>query len=473
MKAVVIGGGPVGIWTAMLLAKRDLDVIVLDRDPAPPEGREAAWEHWERRSVTQFRQVHFLQAKGRALLDQHLPEVTEELLAAGAVRFNMVSEAARCITGEAPGADVELSRFETITTCRRPVLEAAVRGAARRLDGRIELRNDVVVEGLLTGTEVLAGVPHVVGVRLTSGEEISADVVIDAAGRRTPVPPMIADAGSRAPAERSEDLGFMYQTRYFHGDALPEVRGDILAAVGSISVLTMPGDNGWWSVTFFHSPHDKQMRAVRDPKVFDRVLRAMPLHAQWADGDGGDVISMASTANAVRDFVVDGFPCATGIVPVGDAWGYTNPSLGRGMTLGLMQAINTADAIASIGDDPVALAKEWQRTTEETSVPWHAATVAFDRIRGPEVEAERLGQPDPFDPSDMNVAGTRAFDSARHYSVEVLAAFGDTACCFALPEEITARPGVFDKVLEVAMTNEPYRTPGPTRAELEELLTGA
>lgn len=470
MKAVVIGGGPVGIFTAMLLAKRDVDVVVLDRDAAAPEDRDAAWDQWERRSVSQFRQVHFLQPAGRAMLEQHLPEVAEQLVAHGATRFNMVASLAERLPG-GPG-EHDYSRYETITTCRRPILESAYATAARGL-GRIDIRNEVAVERLLTGAEVVAGVPHVVGVRLTNGEEIAADVVIDAAGRRSPVGAMIADAGGRKPDEHSEDVGFVYNTRYFRGDGLPEVRGDILAAVGSISVLTMPGDGGWWSVTLYHSPKDKQMRAVRDPKVFDRVMRALPLHAHWVDGTPmTDPITMASTANTMREFVVDGTPCATGILPVGDAWGFTNPSIGRGMTLGLRQAINTAEAVAAHASDPVAMAKEWQRATDESSVPWHDATVQFDRIRGPEVEAALHGLPDPHDPNDMNVAGMRAFDSARHYDADVLFAYGDAMGCYALPQELIARPGVFDKVLEVAMSTEPYVTPGPSRAELEELIVG-
>ena len=471
MRAVVIGGGPVGLFTAMLLAKRDVDVIVLDRDGAAPPTPDDAWSGWERRSVAQSRQVHFLQPRGRALLDEHLPEVTEELEARGAPRFNMIAGLARCLPS-GPG-EHDLSKYETITTCRRPVIESAVRAAAQRTE-RIEIRNHAIVRALSTGADARSGVPHVTGVRLESGEEIAADVVIDAGGRRSPVAAMIADAGGSAPIERSEDLGFVYNTRYYHGDTLPEMRGDLLAAIDSISILTMPGDNGWWSVTLYHSTADKQMRAVRNPEVFDRVVRAAPLHAHWADGDATpEVVTMASTANTVRDFVVDGVPCVTGLLPVGDAWGFTNPSIGRGMTLGLMQAIPVAEAVVAHGDNPVALAKEWQRTVDEVSSPWHDATVAFDRLRGPEAEAARLGLPDPFDPNDMNIAGMRAFDSARHYDADVLCEYADAMSCFALPDEIVSRPGVFDKVLEVAMTTEPYRTPGPDRKELEAILSGA
>jgi 2-polyprenyl-6-methoxyphenol hydroxylase-like FAD-dependent oxidoreductase len=452
----------------MLLAGTGLDVLVLDRDPPAPDRVESVWEAWERRSVSQFRQVHFLQPGGRTLLQHHLPGVIDTLLDAGAVRFNLIREVAALLP-DGPG-DFDYEPFETITTCRRPVLEFAFAATARSTPG-IQVRHDCVVTELLAGTSVVEDVPHVVGVKTKSGDRIFADVVVDVAGRRSPVANLIEALGGRRPAERVEDVGFVYNTRYYQGPSLPEVRADLLAAVGSISVLTMPGDRGFWSVTLYHSPADKAMRKVRDPEVFDRVVRALPLHAQWAEGKGSsEVLSMASTANTTRSFVVDGVPCATGVVPVGDAWGFTNPSLGRGIALGIMHAVDVTPVIAAHMHEPLELAAAWARATAAQAAPWHDATVQFDRVRGPEVEAIRLGQPDPHDPQDPMVAGFRAFDSARHYDAQVLNWFANQAACLALPSEVTTRQGVIERVLEVTAEHPPYRTPGPDRAELEALL---
>ncbi len=467
-RAVVIGGGPAGLATAMLLARRGLETVVLDRDAPAPDTASAAWDSWERRSVTQFHQVHLLQAEGRALLQTHLPLVVDEMASAGVPAHNLIEQLARAIPG-GPG-DVDFGAFETRTTCRRPLMEFGFVSAARSSPG-VELRNNTAVTELVSGPTVIGGIPHVAGVRTEAGETILADVVVDAAGRRTPVPGLLESIGAQRPLERAEDAGFVYNTRFYRGPTAPEYLGDALAPLGSISILTMPGDDDYWSVTLYHSPKDKQMRKVRDPEVFDRVVRSLPLHAHWADGmPDGDVISMASTANTTRSYVIDGVPCATGLVPVGDAWGFTNPSVGRGITLGLMHAVGVVPAIAEQLDNPAEMALAWDRVTEEVAVPWHRATVEIDRIRGPEVEAFRLGLPDPHDPDDLGVAGARAFGSAVHYDAGLLAHFGEIMNCMTLASDVVARPGVFERVIEVASQNPPYVTPGPDRGQLEALL---
>lgn len=466
--AIVIGAGPVGATAALLLAERGFEVVVLDRDDGPPDSAEEAWERWERPSVTQFHQVHYIAARGRALLEENLPRVVKELQAAGAVKANLVAAMAGALPGGDGGLDYE--QFHTYTTCRRPVLEFAFASVLGSTPG-IDVRHHSPVTELVAGTEVVPGVPHIVGVKTEAGDTFTGDVVIDASGRRSPVGGMLEGVGARRPPERSEEVGFVYNTMYFKGDTPPQVAGDVHALCGSISLLTMPGDRGYWSTTIYHSPKDKPLRKVRDSEVFKKVVRAMPLHAHWADGaPASDVMSMASTANTQRDFVVDGQPIATGLVPLGDAWGFTNPSIGRGVTLGIMHAVDAVPAITENVDDPQAMATAWDEVTRGQPAAWHNATVQFDRLRGPEVEAYRQGLPDPHDPNDMTVAATRALDSARHYDAEVLHAYGSAFACFELPAELIARPGLFEKVIEVATANPPYKVPAPTRAELEEIV---
>ena len=88
---IVLGGGLCGLTAAMMLARDGQRVTVLERDPAPlPEDPESAWERWRRDGVVQFRQAHYLQPMGRAVLETELPDVLEAFKAAGAYRFDPI-----------------------------------------------------------------------------------------------------------------------------------------------------------------------------------------------------------------------------------------------------------------------------------------------------------------------------------------------------------------------------------------------
>src|SRR6185369_4767797 len=89
---------------------------------------------------------------------------------------------------------------------------------AAAAEPRLTIRRGVTVRHLLTGTSAIAGVPHIIGVRTTDGEEIRADLVVDARGRRSPAPKWIADIGGRSPIEEAEDSNFVYYTQYFSGN---------------------------------------------------------------------------------------------------------------------------------------------------------------------------------------------------------------------------------------------------------------
>ena len=83
-RVLVIGAGMAGLWTALALAPSGREVVVLERDPPPPEGgADAAFDNWARRGVGHLRHSHAFLARLRLLIrDQH-PQLLEELLAAG------------------------------------------------------------------------------------------------------------------------------------------------------------------------------------------------------------------------------------------------------------------------------------------------------------------------------------------------------------------------------------------------------
>src|SRR4029078_269571 len=84
---LVLGAGLCGLSTAMLLARDGHQVTVLERDLAAAPEPAQAWEAWERRGVNQFRLPHVMLPPWRARMERELPEVLDEVLAAGGLRL--------------------------------------------------------------------------------------------------------------------------------------------------------------------------------------------------------------------------------------------------------------------------------------------------------------------------------------------------------------------------------------------------
>jgi 2-polyprenyl-6-methoxyphenol hydroxylase-like FAD-dependent oxidoreductase len=466
-RIVVLGGGVCGLAAGMLLARDGHDVVVLERDAAPVPGSvDEAWERWKRTGVAQFRQPHYLHPRARHVLDAELPDVRDALAAAGAYRFDTLTTAPASLGQLERRAGDE--QFVTLTA-RRPALELVVARAAEA-EPRLEVRRGVAVAGLKARD--LSGVPNVIGVRTESGEELEADLVVDAMGRRSPLPKWLDDIGAAPLHEETEDSGFVYYTRYFRstGGGRPQPRDRLLSAIGSISVLTLPGDDDTWSVTLFGSSRDRPLTQLREVGRWSAVVAACPLQAHWLDGRPiTEVLPMAGILDRYRRLASDGRPVVTGLAAVADAWACTNPSLGRGIALGLVHAAHLRDAARALPGDPSVFAAAWDAVTEAELTPWYRATVAVDRAHLAEIEALSTGREPPRS-ADPAVTMRLALVRSMHHDADVFRAFMEIAGCLALPGAIFARPGFAERVLEVAARHEDAPPPGPTRDELLRLL---
>jgi len=446
----------------MLLARDGHRVTVLERDVAPPPDRPAdAWTAWERRGVAQFHQPHNLFPRFRQILDDELPGTVDRLVDAGCVWVDPLEMLPPFIKDRTPRAGDDRFRF---VTGRRPVVEHVLAKAAVE-DDRVEVRRGVAVAELLTGSNVIARVPHVTGVRTTEGGELEADLVVDATGRRTKLAEWLQAAGGRAPHVESEDCGFVYHTRYFRGPELPSPVGPPVSEIGTISLLTIPGDNGTWSVTVWAASADTALKKLRDSDRFTKVVRACPLQAHWVEGEPiTGILTMAGILDRCRRLVVDDEPVATGVAAVGDAWACTNPSAGRGLTVGLIHAQCLRDVVRSDFGDPERFARAWDKATEERVAPFYWNQIRADRARLAQMDALRQGtEPPPPDPVQS------AIFTAATYDPDVFRAVLETATCLALPQEVFARPGFMDRVRDVR-PKRGLKVPGPNRRQLLDLL---
>jgi 2-polyprenyl-6-methoxyphenol hydroxylase-like FAD-dependent oxidoreductase len=276
-------------------------------------------------------------------------------------------------------------------------------------------------------------------------------------------------AGAAPVHEETADSGFVYYTRFFRG-TLPELRGPLNTPIGSISILTLPGDRDTWSVTLYASTGDQPVKQLRHVDRWRAVVASLPLHAHWVDGEPmGDVVAMSGIADRYRRLAHDGRPVATGVALVADAAACTNPSLGRGISLGLMHAASLPAIVRAHLDDPRAFAEAWDATTEERLTPWYRATVAFDRARHAQIEAIREGR--PVEPPEAPAAkASAALVVAMRHDADVFRGFMDITSCLALPQEVLARPGLAERVSELAAAHDPPPPPGPDREQLLALL---
>ncbi|MEA2828274.1 MAG: hypothetical protein QOG43_2713 [Actinomycetota bacterium] len=461
---VVCGGSVIGLASAMMLARDGHRVTVLERDAAPPPSdNAAAWEGWSRPGVAQFHQPHNLFSRARLVLDEELPGIVDRLVEAGCVWVDPVAMAPPSLD-KTPLAGDDRFRF---VTGRRPVVEAVLATAAGEEAG-VDIRRGVAGACLLTAGDGPAGVPHVVGVLTTDGDELAADLVVDATGRRSRLAEWLTAVGARPPLVESEDGGFVYHTRYFTGPRLPRTLGPPVFEIGTISLLTIPGDNDTWSVTVWAASADTALRGLKDPDRFTAVVKACPLQRRWLRGEPiTGVLTMAGVLDRYRRFVVDGRPVATGVVAVGDAWACTNPSAGRGITVGLMHAQGLRQVVRSSGvGDAEGLVRAFDQVTEERVAPYYWNQIRADRARMAEMDALRRGDEPPAPDPTATAVGAALFQDPVVFRGSL-----ETAMCLALPEEVFARPGFMDRV-RAATPGPPLRLPGPDRKELLALLAG-
>ncbi|MFJ9612148.1 FAD-dependent oxidoreductase [Kitasatospora sp. NPDC101176] len=376
-RVAVIGGGISGLGTALMLGRRGHPVTLFEQDARQAgDDLDRDFHDWNRPRIPQANQPHSFLAPVRAVLRAEAPDVHADLLARGAREyhdFDWFDEH----PPHRPG-DEELVTLRT----RRIVLEAALAAAVRR-EPTVEVRRGVRVTGLdfaLDDPDRPDLPDRVTGVR-AGAHTHPTDLVVDAAGRRSPVPGWLVAAGCRPPVVENHRTGITYLCRWYRlraeGPRNPgRVQNGSTAAFALAGVF--PSDNDTFALSMVLSTGDPTRTALTDPAVFEAVARTFPATAAWLDLDPepqSAVLPMAGLDNRWTSLVDEAGPVVTGLVNAGDSLVHTNPTLGHGVALGLQAAQQLASHADRIAADPA----DYHAWTRQSLRPWFDAQVKADQ----------------------------------------------------------------------------------------------
>jgi 2-polyprenyl-6-methoxyphenol hydroxylase-like FAD-dependent oxidoreductase len=384
VKVVVVGGGLGGLMAATLLGRRGHSVTLVERDAAaPPDAPEAVFEHWVRRGIPQAPQPHAFFGRSVRVLRHEAPDVLDDLLAAGALRVPV---------------DLGDGEGDAMLCSRRLTYEAVVRRAAERQAG-VTIRSGAGVKDLVLDH---GDVPVVRGVHLEDGDVVTTDLVVDASGRRSPTPRILADHGLRALPEIAQDCGLAYISRHYRlhrGAEFPRTDVPIMADLGWAAALAFPGDRETFSLLAIVATADPFRRELATADGFSTFHRGIGVTAPWlhAGEPISEIRTMARVENRYRRLVDDAGPIVTGMILLGDAAIHTNPTAGRGVSLAFAHAQHLASAVdttGSLSDFSIAF-DEW---SDLNLSPWYhlqaSADAFFARRLDAAVREEELPRPE-------------------------------------------------------------------------------
>jgi flavin-dependent dehydrogenase len=468
---VVLGGSVAGLASAMRLARRGFNVTVVEAQTRERVAPQADGPVSLRTGAPHAVHGHSLLARAAVELRRSLPDVYGALIAAGVGELDLIASMPTSIADRTPREGDQ----DLVMPCtRRYTFDRVLVEAAEATSG-LDLRFGVAAVGLRLAEDG-SNPPRVTGVHLANGELLAADVVLDGSGRRSPVPGWVAAEGVALPLEAAE-CGLIYFTRHYKirtGVARPPLNVVFAATANLPSVLVrwFLGDNDTAMLVEIVLAEDTLLKRVHHPDRFEAVARAVPAVAPWlecSDSTTG-VFAMGALRNTLRRTVRDGQPLVLGLHLIGDAACTTNPTGGRGVSYAVATASAAADIIANEPDDLASQALRLDEFISREIEPRFRENVRSDIARVRQMRADLSGQ--PLDVAVQPGQGIRMEDL-------LVVAMHDADVYRALMRYLmvlTNAPDLADpSFIEQVRRHVPDEiqrppAPGPTRAELAEIL---
>ncbi len=286
-RVLILGAGIAGLFTALALAPGEHDVVLVERDPPPPDGgADDVFFDWKRRGVGQLRHSHGFLARMREVIRARHPALLDQLRDAGCREFGLTEMMPAGLRGAyqpEPGDEAMV-----ILTSRRTTFELMLRRYVEGLPG-VSVISDAFVRALMIDPG--DGALRVVGASVEQGGEAQdwpAAIVVDAQGRLSACAEQLRAAGGHI-SEAGEDCGILYFTRHYRRTAAdpPPARATATGDLSYIKYGRFPGDNGCFSITLAVPEAETELRtAVVRPEVFDHICALLPGIAAWVDPAG-------------------------------------------------------------------------------------------------------------------------------------------------------------------------------------------
>lgn len=387
--AVVLGAGMAGLLAARVLSEFYESVTVVERDWLPDYPTD-------RKGVPQGRHVHNFLARGVQALVELFPGLLGELATAGAVVMD---------DGDLSRVYGRVGRYEfkrsgtladpsPLTQClaSRPFLEFHVRRRVKALPNVTFLDGHDVVEPV-------GAVDTVTGVRILKRDSgfqrtLTADLVVDAMGRATRTPALLARLGyGRPPEDRAvAKLGYSTQRLSITKGRIAERLVMFSPGGGRPRGLLLAGEHDTWMLTV------GQPSAYGEPPadfaaMFAAAEGALPpaiCHGLRGAQPIGEAVTYHHTAAVWRRYDrMPRFP--SGLLVIGDAVCSLDPSYGQGMTIAALQVLTLRDCLGS-GETQLAQ-RFFGATARYIGATW-ASNQARDRVDAgpPRSPGGRLGR---------------------------------------------------------------------------------
>lgn len=365
--AVVIGGSMAGLLAARVLSDAFDRVTIIERDKVNSTPTF-------RRGVPQGNHVHVLLEAGRAILNDLFPGYSCDLSDGGAQILNMGTDIEFHEDGvfrAAPEDPLELN------CASRPLIEHVTRTHTLDIDG-IKMRDQCHVKEFLTNSTA----DEVQGVTISNEEhdheELTAEVVVDATGRKSITPNWLESQGYERPTRDTVEINLAYATVHLNRPSDAE-RGihAIQSPPQTRGGVALPEEGGRWVMTLFGVHGDHPPQTVEGLRDFAATL---PVDNFTRLLDEYEVISdevafhpfPASLKN--RYWELDDFP--EGLVVCGDAIASLNPVYGQGISVIALQIMELHHALAN-GTDELGV-RFFDRVASVVENAW-ALSVGADR----------------------------------------------------------------------------------------------